>query len=756
MAAPVITSYLTHTSAVTTNVVDLSTVADGSWMVAVLEIGTSSVTITPPAGWTTLLPIANTQTFGSRTFGLWGRIKQSGDASFTWTISSANTNRLSVIWGTGGDIVTNWHIGNVGVRGAGNVVAGQSIQAGTSTTSVAPAVTTSVNNSLVLALNMEATTATETAPSSYTGGTELFWSGTDSSYIESLHVLYNTQATPGAVGDVTTTYPNAQTSNGAGVQLIITPSGVTYNTPSVTGTVTETVFNLSGTGALTYSITMPTGIVVNDYLMAFVRVQSSNVVAHPSLNGFTLVGRTQTLSSSNNRYNAIFAKKILSSGDIPNSTELLTLNQSVSGSNRALAEVFRISNVDLTNPIVGIATIGTSVSSTLTRPAYASAVGALDIFYAASEFATPNDHIPTALPAGYTSIISGGAMNPIGGTTANSRTYMYIGTRTDTSSTAAAASISWNVTAGADVEGISIRGKSAPVPAGIALKNGAGNPIYLTYLDNTLTRKVPYKVRQWLPGYSSVNALLGDISRHPTMAHRGGSSNYPEFSEYGYDHAVTSGFGVLEFSCGWTSDLIPFGLASQYLDTAAGLSAGTNLDPTTISWATLSSTYQNKLTPVAAGVYQPFYRLADFLAKYTPTHVVCVDPKFGFATTAKVNAMLDLCDAYGGPSRIIIKFDSPTTNTVMTNAAHARGYKCMNYWGTDLTSLTAQHSNWDILGYSYSAPSSDWASILALGKPTWAAIIPDTAGIATAVASGAGLMMVRNVLTIPPVSVWNS
>ena len=755
MAAPSITSYTVHTSALATTSVDVSTVPDGSWIIAVLEVNANPVTITPPSGWTSLLPMAPAQGFGSRSFAVWGRIKQTGDASFTWTLSVTTTSRLSVMWGTGADIVTTWNVGTVGVRNASSVVQGQSIQAGTGTTSVSPSINTSVDNSLVIALNMEATTATETGPSSYTGATEWFWSGTDGTYIESLHALYNIKTTAGTVASVTTTYPNAQTDNGAGLQIVLPPVGAQYKTPSVVGSVAETIFNLSGTGALPYNITMPASIAVNDYVMVFVRLQSANIIEHPTLNGFTLVGRTQTFSSSSNRYNAIFGKKILASGDIPATTEVLTVNQSAAGSNRVVAEAFRIQDVDLNNPIVGYAAAGSVASGTVTRPAYASTTNSLDIFYAGSEFSAGNSNTPTALPSGYTSIITGGGLNPVNGTTSVSRTYMYLGTKANTLTTIPATSITWTTPAAPDVEGIAIRGHSAPLPMGIGLKNGAGNAVYLSYLDGSGIRKAPTAIRQWFPGYASVTALLADTSRHPTIAHRGGSANYPEFSEYAYDHSVTNGFGVLEFSCGWTSDLVPFGLGLQYLDTAAGLTAGTNLDPTTITWATLSSTYQNKTNPVSAGVYQPFYKLADFLTKYTPTHVVCVDPKFGFGTLAKVNAMLDICDAHGGPSRIIIKFDSPTSDTTLTTAAHARGYKCMNYWGTDLTSLTAQQSNWDILGYAYNASSSDWASILTLGKPTWAAVIPDTAGVATATSNGAGLMMVRNTLAIKPVSVWN-
>jgi hypothetical protein len=181
---------------------------------------------------------------------------------------------------------------------------------------------------------------------------------------------------------------------------------------------------------------------------------------------------------------------------------------------------------------------------------------------------------------------------------------------------------------------------------------------------------------------------------------------------------------------------------------------GTTLDATTMTWATISGTYQNVLRPIAPGTFQPIQRLDTFLTKYTPTHVVCVDPKYGFADAAKIDEMLDICDAHGGPTKIIIKFDSPTTNTVLTSAAHARGYKCMNYWASDGTAMAAQEANWDIIGTNY-ANAALLAQAQTYGKPVWAAICPDQAAYDTAVVGEADLVMCSNVAGIRPVTYWN-
>lgn len=288
------------------------------------------------------------------------------------------------------------------------------------------------------------------------------------------------------------------------------------------------------------------------------------------------------------------------------------------------------------------------------------------------------------------------------------------------------------------------------LPIGTPMEKGNGEIVYMSYLDGSGVRKAFKSVNLWLPGFNDVDALLAKPGA--TIAHRGGSAVYPQMSEYAYDHSVFNGFGALEFSCGWTSDLVPFGLGFQYLDDTGSVAPGTNLDPTTLSWATLSSTYFNKLLPVSSGVWQPFYRLEEFLEKFTKTHVVTVDPKYGFANQTKINVMLDICDEFGGPDKIIIKFDSSETDAKLTTSASARGYERMNYWNADTTAMAAQQSRWTILGANYATQAAIEAAN-SYGKPVWAAIIPNQAGYDQAIAWGADYGMITNPITIAPVSV---
>lgn len=392
-----------------------------------------------------------------------------------------------------------------------------------------------------------------------------------------------------------------------------------------------------------------------------------------------------------------------------------------------------------------------------TLPATTAIAAPYTVFgVAGAEFTAGNSAVPT-IPSDYTNLLTS---QTEGGTTAavipntnttNSRTGLTtIYKRVESGSLSIpAVPFTWAGTA-TDPKSASwvVRGLATATPIGVPVKLASGTA-YLSYIDGAGVRKAPASVNIWLPGFSNVTALLA--KNGATMSHRGGSLNWPEYSQYAYDHSVFQGIGVLEFSCDFTSDLVPFGQGYQYMDDAAGTTG--NVLASSMTWATLSSTLSNRLRPVSAGVYQPFYRLDQFLQKYTPNHVCLVDPKFGAGTAAKINAMLDVCDANGGPSKIIIKWDSPLENQLLVNSAKARGYTTMNYWGTEIEKLTPQYGSdrWDLIGVRYDANQAMYDAALALGKPVWAAVIPDQAGYNLAASRGARLMMIANSLTIAPV-----
>ncbi|AYB70139.1 phosphoesterase [Microbacterium phage OneinaGillian] len=316
--------------------------------------------------------------------------------------------------------------------------------------------------------------------------------------------------------------------------------------------------------------------------------------------------------------------------------------------------------------------------------------------------------------------------------------------------TVPAASLTWPGTASsAKSSSWIVRGQSAITPVGLPVKLGNGAAARLSYLDGAGVRKTPARVSLWLPGFASPEAFSAVAGA--TAAHRGGSLNFPEYSEYAYDRSVLRGYPTLEFSCGFSSDNEVFGFGDLTLDRMAGVTG--DIDPRLLTWAEINSTYRNVLRPVAPGVTQPFYRLEDFLAKYTPTHVCLVDPKYGWSNAARVSAMLDICDANGGPEKIVIKFDSPLTVHTLVDAAHEREYLTMNYWGTEIDKLNTTHGTdrWDWIGVRYDADQAMYDAAIAIGKPVWAAVIPDQAGYNLAMSRGADMAMISGVAAVTPV-----
>lgn len=197
--------------------IDISGISNGSWMIVTIVEGNTTTGITPPA-WTTLLAAT---TIGSRRYRVLGRIKQSGD-TLSVTKGGSLAVSMSVVYGTGADPVADWQIGTGNTRAGG--------APSTSTTSVAPSITTTESDVLAIAIAVEATSAEDTTPPALSGTGWNAWdyvgdtASPDTTNIEQINVAYKTMAAAGATGNATYTYQNSQASNGGGIQIGITPS----------------------------------------------------------------------------------------------------------------------------------------------------------------------------------------------------------------------------------------------------------------------------------------------------------------------------------------------------------------------------------------------------------------------------------------------------------------------------------------------------------------------------------------------------
>lgn len=194
---------------------DISSIPNGSWMIAAyLVSGTFTYTNEPTsAGWTRLYG-APYIALGTRAATVWGKIKTASDTSLTVAIDSSPASRtlaLGLIYGTGSSTLTGWVSGTVWNRGGTGAY-----------TNTNPSITLS-NNSLAIALDLEATLATETAtpPSISPSGWTLqqFMGQGVSNRIETILFASKPYDSGGVTDTLTVTYQNSQASNGTGVQI---------------------------------------------------------------------------------------------------------------------------------------------------------------------------------------------------------------------------------------------------------------------------------------------------------------------------------------------------------------------------------------------------------------------------------------------------------------------------------------------------------------------------------------------------------
>lgn len=468
--------------------------------------------------------------------------------------------------------------------------------------------------------------------------------------------------------------------------------------------------NGAGSGT-TLAITKPAGLVNGDGVLIPFRSQGTVTTEVTPPSGFVRAGSAQGAAD---RGEGFLLHVVTDAASEPAS---YTLGGWSAGRSVGLPIV--VKGLDPVNPIAG----GPGYSTGDLAAYVAAGVPLLVLAAWGDERLDTRSHQPSAGPAGYTLLAA--SQNTLDSSTTGSRTALavYALSIPDGGSPSIdAAALTWPV------------GVSANRSVGVALRGVASTPTPST------------------KPFTNVDHFLATPGA--TAAWRLGGGPFPQHSKYAALQSAALGYKALEFSCGFTSDIVPFGLGPQYLDTMAGVTG--NVDPTTMDWATLSSTYQIQNNPVGPGIYQPFYRLVDFLQDFSSTHICLVDPKFGFDTIAKIDAMLNICDANGGPSRILIKFDSPTGATNLSTRARARGYKVINYWGTDTASMATQQANWDCLGVAYDAAPSVFTTAKSYGKKVWGAIVPNQAGYDAAKANGADFMNVSGVTSVAAVGASGS
>lgn len=226
------------------------------------------------------------------------------------------------------------------------------------------------------------------------------------------------------------------------------------------------------------------------------------------------------------------------------------------------------------------------------------------------------------------------------------------------------------------------------------------------------------------------------------MAHRGGSTVFPEHSEYAYQNAVGNDYICLEISMHRTTDGVWVANHDRWLDRTALGTETTTLDITAMTWADV----QTHAIAFANGrVPKPITSFQNLIDKFENKAVFMVDPK---NSSAFLSEWLDLLDANGGPEKFICKFSGPGAALTHRATAAARGYKVWGYYfnGEDFTNAAL----YDILGLNNGAPQGDWDILKATGKPVLGHIIQSQANYDEALAKGADGFQVGLTTTIHP------
>jgi photosystem II stability/assembly factor-like uncharacterized protein len=223
------------------------TISTGDWMIMVLETY-STVTWTDPTGWTV---IQSSTLAGTLVTAIYAKIRVAGETSYTLSMPAYdNASTLTLMWGSGAAPIANWVIGTNMLRG--------NITPATSYNNLAPSITTTSNNNLVLTISSERYTGvTETSIAGMTGAIQWLFKGElNTTEIETICVGYVQQATAGATSNVTITYYYPQAVNGMAIQIGIPPStgnidySVSYD-DSLSGSVSMS----SNEGKITYPTT---------------------------------------------------------------------------------------------------------------------------------------------------------------------------------------------------------------------------------------------------------------------------------------------------------------------------------------------------------------------------------------------------------------------------------------------------------------------------------------------------------------------
>lgn len=253
---------------------------------------------------------------------------------------------------------------------------------------------------------------------------------------------------------------------------------------------------------------------------------------------------------------------------------------------------------------------------------------------------------------------------------------------------------------------------------------------------------IPVGIALW-PRPPAVEAML---SRHPfVVAHRGGSVDWPEMSEYAYAQSAALGVDALEMSVGRTSDGVWIGAHDSTLDRTSGTTGFRVADRT---WAEVKELRIHPPDRNPDQKSRPYWRLVDFIAAYRRTHALWIDPK-AVEHSHYAELMDLLVQSVEMPADVFVA-KSDATNTTWAELGRANGLETWGfYYGDQLMEdpglFARTQAPWTMLGLDGEASDEQWTQIVADGRPVVAHVLSRDEQFDLAVQRGARGLMVSGV-----------
>jgi hypothetical protein len=209
-----------------------------------------------------------------------------------------------------------------------------------------------------------------------------------------------------------------------------------------------------------------------------------------------------------------------------------------------------------------------------------------------------------------------------------------------------------------------------------------------------------------------------------SVAHRGGSADWPEMSSFAYQQAVEHGVDALEISLARTSDGVWFGLHDATLDRTSGTSGFVAADHT---WKEVTQhLISARETSDPRQPSRPYLRFTDLLVDFGESHTIFVDPKV--VPPQYFPELVAMMKRVSKPRETFVAKGYCTAGQWPQLAAEQRWKSWGYYYGTEIEAspdlLTSTQSRWTSLGLDFEASADSWSRVHKLGKPVIGHIIP--------------------------------